>query len=429
MREIVAMVGKDLRVLARDRMGFFFTFIFPLVFAIFFGTMFSGSGRETRGLQIALVDEDHSAESQALAARLDTVPELSVQAMDRTQAHEAVRLGKRVAYVAIPSGFGESRRQMFMGRGPELEIGLDPSRKAEGGMIQGVLARYLSEQMQSLFTHPETMQAQIRRDLAAMDTGSTMPSVQRAPLHRFLGELDRFLEARGTDTSRSAVDTGAGWSPVNFKTVEVARLRNGPRNSYEVSFPQGVLWAIMNGAFGFAMGLVNERTRGTLVRLRMAPVSRGKILAAKAGAALLSILIVATIVLGLGALFFGVRPGSVPLLALAVLAGASALVGIMMVISVSSTTPRGVSGLGWAVMMTMSMIGGGMIPLFAMPAWMQAASMVSPVRWVVIALEGAIWRGFSPAQMAVPCGILLAIATVTFAFGTRMMKWTQAAQG
>jgi len=60
---------------------------------------------------------------------------------------------------------------------------------------------------------------------------------------------------------------------------------------------------------------------------------------------------------------------------------------------------------------------------------MQAASMVSPVRWVVIALEGAIWRGFSPAQMAVPCGILLAIATVTFAFGTRMMKWTQAAQG
>jgi ABC-2 type transport system permease protein len=427
MREILAMIGKDLRVLRRDPMGFFFTFIFPLMFAIFFGTMFSGSGREARGLQIALVDEDHSAASQALAARLDTVPEFSVQAMDRARAHEAVRLGKRLAYVVIPPGFGVSRQRMFVGKGPELEIGIDPSRRAEGGMIQGVLARYLSEQMQALFSHPETMQAQVRRDLAAMDTGSTMPAAQRAPLHRFLGELDRFLGARGTDTTRRAVDTGAGWSPVNFKTTEVARLRSGPRNAYEVSFPQGVLWAILNGAFGFAMGLVNERTRGTLVRLRMAPVSRGKILAAKAGAALLSILIVATIVLTLGAIFFGIRPGSVPLLALALVSAAVALVGIMMVISVSGSSPRGVSGLGWAVMMAMSMTGGGMIPLFAMPPWMQTASMVSPVRWVIIALEGAFWRGFTPAQMALPCGILLALGLVTFAFGTRMMKWTQEA--
>jgi ABC-2 type transport system permease protein len=428
MREILAMVGKDLRVLARDPMGFFFTFIFPLVFAVFFGTMFSGSGRETRGLQIALVDEDRSAESKALAAQLDTVPELSLQAMDRAQAREAVRLGKRVAYVVIPAGFGESRRRMFTGKGPELEIGLDPSRKAEGGMIQGVLARYLSEQMQTLFARPEKMQTQVRQDLAVIDTSREVPAAQRAPLHRFLGELDRFLSERQADTTTAdSGRAGTGWSPVNFKTTEVARLRNGPRNAYEVSFPQGVLWAILNGAFGFAMGLVNERTRGTLVRLRMAPVSRGKILAAKAGAALLSILIVATIVLGLGAIFFGVRPGSVPLLALAVISAAAALVGIMMVISVSGTSPRGVSGLGWAVMMAMSMTGGGMIPLFAMPPWMQTASMVSPVRWVVIALEGAIWRGFSPAQMALPCGILLGLAVVTFAFGTRMMKWTQAA--
>lgn len=427
MREIVAMIGKDLRLLARDRMGFFFTFIFPLVFAIFFGTMFSGSGREARGLQIALVDEDQSATSQALAARLDTVPEFSVEAMDRAQAREAVRLGKRLAYVAIPSGFGVSHQRMFVGKGPELEIGIDPSRRAEGGMIQGVLARYLSEQMQTLFSHPESMQNQVRNDLAAIDTSTSVRPEERATLHRFLGELDRFLDARGKDTTRDAGGSGEGWSPVNFKTVEVARLRSGPRNAYEVSFPQGVLWAIMNGAFGFAMGLVNERTRGTLVRLRMAPVSRGKILAAKAGAALLSILIVATIVLGLGAVFFGVHSGSLPLLALAVISGAAALVGIMMVISVSGSTPRGVSGLGWAVMMGMSMIGGGMIPLFAMPAWMQTASMISPVRWIVIALEGAIWRGFSPAQMALPCGILLALALVTFAFGTRMMRWTQEA--
>ena len=48
MREIVALVAKDLTLLLRDRGGFFFTFIFPLVFAVFFGTIFSGSGGESR---------------------------------------------------------------------------------------------------------------------------------------------------------------------------------------------------------------------------------------------------------------------------------------------------------------------------------------------------------------------------------------------
>jgi ABC-2 type transport system permease protein len=374
-----------------------------------------------------MVDEDRSASSRSLTARLDTVPEFNVQAMTRAEAFEAVRLGKRLAYVVIPAGFGESRERMFVGKGPELEIGLDPSRKAEGGMIQGVLARYLSEQIQSVFAHPQTMQRQIRQDLAEIDSSRDMPVAQRGSLHRFLGELDRYLGEQTDTSASSAAGSGGGWSPFNFKTVEVARLRSGPRNAYEVSFPQGVLWAILNGAFGFGLGLVNERTRGTLVRLRMAPVSRSKILAAKAGAALLSIVIVATIVLGLGAAFFGVRPSSIPLLGLALLSAAAALVGIMMVISVSATTPRGVSGLGWATMMGMSMIGGGMIPLFAMPAWMQTASMVSPVRWVIVALEGALWRGFSFGQMALPCGILLALAIVTFAFGTRMMRWTQEA--
>ena len=69
MGPLLAMVGKDLRLLARDRMGFFFTFIFPLMIAIFFGTMFSGSGREPRGLSIALVDEDQSPESRTWCCR------------------------------------------------------------------------------------------------------------------------------------------------------------------------------------------------------------------------------------------------------------------------------------------------------------------------------------------------------------------------
>ncbi len=425
MREILAMVGKDLRLLARDRMGFFFTFIFPLAVAIFFGTMFAGSGREPRGLAIALVDEDRSPESRAFAALLDTVPEFSVQAATRDEAKQAVTLGKRVAYLVLPVGFGELKRRPFYGPGPEVELGFDPSRKAEGGMIQGVLTKYLSQDTQALFAHPRVMQNQMAQSLAEVDSSQQLPSERKASLHRFLGELNQFLGDRARDSAVAGA-AGGGWQPVRFHTTDVMRQRRGPRNSYEVSFPQGVLWAILNGAFGFAMALVNERTKGTLVRLRMAPVSRAQILAAKAGAALIAIVTVAVIVLGLGALAFNVRPSSIPLLALAVISAACALTGIMLVISASGTTPRGVSGLGWAVMMFMSMTGGAMIPLFAMPAWMQTASMVSPVRWAILALEGSIWRGFTPAQMMLPCGILLGLGVAGFALGTRILSRTEA---
>jgi linearmycin/streptolysin S transport system permease protein len=328
--------------------------------------------------------------------------------------------------VLLPPGFGQRKRRTFAGPGPEVELGLDPSRKAESGMIQGVLTKYLSQDMQALFTNPESMRVRMRESLADVDR-SALPAEQRASIHRFLGELDRFLGDRARDTAAASTRAGDGWQPARFHSVDVMRRRDGPRNSYDVSFPQGVMWAILNGAFGFAMSLVNERMRGTLVRLRMAPVSRGQVLAAKAAAALVAIVVVATIVLGIGAAVFGVRPTSLPLLGLAVLSAATAIVGIMMVISVSATTPRGVSGLGWAVMMAMSMTGGAMIPLFAMPPWMQTASMASPVRWATIALEGALWRGFTPTQMALPCAILLSLGVIGFTMGTRILRRTEEA--
>jgi len=69
----------------------------------------------------------------------------------------------------------------------------------------------------------------------------------------------------------------------------------------------------------------------------------------------------------------------------------------------------------------MAMLGGGMVPLFAMPGWMQTASNVSPVKWGVLAIEGGIWRGFSMADMARPCGVLVAIGAAGFVGGSMIL--------
>jgi len=66
-----------------------------------------------------------------------------------------------------------------------------------------------------------------------------------------------------------------------------------------------------------------------------------------------------------------------------------------------------------------------MVPLFIMPGWMQAVSDFSPVKWAIIALEGALWRHFTSAEMAVPCGILTAVGGLAFFLGVRTFRWEE----
>jgi ABC-2 type transport system permease protein len=89
----------------------------------------------------------------------------------------------------------------------------------------------------------------------------------------------------------------------------------------------------------------------------------------------------------------------------------------MMLISTLGRTERAVGGAGWGIMLLMSMLGGGMIPLIAMPGWLQTASHASPVKWAILAMEGAIWRGFSLAEMLLPCAILVGVGGAAFAAG------------
>jgi len=119
---------------------------------------------------------------------------------------------------------------------------------------------------------------------------------------------------------------------------------------------------------------------------------------------------------------FGVRPSSMGILALAGVSAAVCFVGFMMLIASLGKTEQTASGAGWAILMPMSMLGGAMVPQFVMPQWMQTAGMISPIRWVVLAIEGGIWRQFTLSEMVLPCAILIAVGMACFAAGTRGLR-------
>ena len=115
---------------------------------------------------------------------------------------------------------------------------------------------------------------------------------------------------------------------------------------------------------------------------------------------------------------FGVRPDSWLALAAAILASSTGFVGLMMLLSALGKTEASASGIGWAVLVVLAMIGGGMVPLFAMPGWMQTLSHASPVKWSILALEGAIWRDFGASEMLLPCFVLVAVGVAGFLVGS-----------
>ena len=420
MPVILALALKDLRILVRLRAGLFFSLVWPLLVAVLFGTIFSGQDGGTAKLRIAIVDEDESSASKDFATRLGKGSEFEATRASRADALSAVRQGGRTAAVVIPQGFGEAGARMFYGTPPKVELWIDPSRKAESGMLQGLLLKYGAERMQATLgdrTASEDMLRKAREDLGTSAAGSA----QKETIGGFLGALDRLLQAGSAGGGNMA-----RWEPlaVDEKAVTARATGPYPKNSYDLTFPQGILWGIIGCVMTFGLSIVSERTHGTLVRLQMSPISQTEILGGKALACFVAIAGVEIGLFAVGRLFFGVRPTSWILLAAAGLSAAIGFVGIMMLISVLGKTEQAAAGAGWAVMMPLTMLGGGMVPLFIMPSWMITASNISPAKWAVLAFEGAIWRGFSAAEMFLPCAILVATGVVCFAIGTRTFRRT-----
>ncbi len=48
--------------------------------------------------------------------------------------------------------------------------------------------------------------------------------------------------------------------------------------------------------------------------------------------------------------------------------------------------------------------------------------MVSPFKWAILALESALWRGFSLREMLLPCGILISVGIICFAVAIRTIR-------
>ncbi len=415
MTALLALAAKDIRLLLRNRGALFFTIGWPLLVAIFFGMVFGGDDGGSRP-KVALVVQDTQAGAERFAQSVLKLDTLDVERVDAATAEQWVRQGKRSAAIVLPVGFGERSARAFSGDPPQVELWLDPSRKAERAMIEGMLMKLGGEAMFASISDPAARRQWLDASRADLDT---LAPESRQRFGDFYDALDAMMatpEAAGTGTDATAA-TGPGFTPLTVSARDISVAKRGPSNGFAISFTQGMFWALLGALMSFVTSLVLERMQGTWSRLRSAPLSVGSILLGKALSCFavmsVSLLLMSTV----GALVFGVVPHSLPKLLAAFVAAAVAFTGLMMLLASLGRTVQTASGAAWAVMMPLAMVGGAMIPLFVMPPWMLQLSNLSPVKWAVIGIEGATWRGFSYAEMATPVAILLVTGLVCGAAG------------
>jgi len=382
MRAAWAVMMKDLLLLVREPQGLLFTVGFPLVFGVFFGAIYSSSANGESRTRAALVALDGGPEAAALIAELRTHESFAFyDASSEAAAETMVRRGQVAAGVVVRDGFGASIGALTLEGGSRpaaVRLIVDPSNRAAAAMTEGVLAAAVA-----------------RRRGAALAERLGVPHELRAASAAGAAGL---LERR-----------------------EVAVGSGRPRNAYEMTFAQSMVWAMMGCAAAFAVSLVRERETGTLVRLRLAPGGAWWGLLGKALACFVVSALVASGFAMLGVVAFGVTVESAPMLIAAVAAGSLCFAGVMMLLAVLARGQGSPGQLAWGVLLVLAIAGGGMLPLAFMPEWLARISVASPVRWSILSVEGAVWRSFDWSEAAGPLALLLTAGVAGFVLGGALL--------
>jgi ABC-2 type transport system permease protein len=164
-----------------------------------------------------------------------------------------------------------------------------------------------------------------------------------------------------------------------------------------------------------SLSVAREREQGTLDQLLVTPMGPLEVLAGKALPTIVVGLVQATVVL-LATLFWFRIPfaGSYLMLYGALLLFLCAAVGVGLLISATSATMQQAMLGCFVVLMPFALLSGLSTPISSMPRWVQAFTLVNPLRWGTTVVHRVFLEGAGPAQVLPQLLPLAAIALVSF---------------
>jgi ABC-2 type transport system permease protein len=171
--------------------------------------------------------------------------------------------------------------------------------------------------------------------------------------------------------------------------------------------------------------ILTERSWHTWDRLRATPVGRAEMLFGKVMPSFTVLLLQQAVVLGFGMAAFGLRVPDPGLVALAVLAWGLCLLGIGATLGAVLRSQSELNVCYDVGGVALTALGGGLVPLSALPGWAHAVAPASPGYWAMSALRSALDGSTAATLRASAVLLLIAAATITLACWRINRGWTR----
>jgi ABC-2 type transport system permease protein len=88
-------------------------------------------------------------------------------------------------------------------------------------------------------------------------------------------------------------------------------------------------------------------------------------------------------------------------------------------------TQQAATAIANLIILPMAFLGGAFIPLDFAPAWLQEASYVMPLRYLVTGMQDVMARGEGPSAALPAIGILAALTVVLTTIAVRVFRWDE----
>lgn len=356
----------QLRIFARNRQVLFWSLFFPIFFMVMLGS-FLGNGNSV-SLSGAVLDQDQSQASGELLSGFQQNPALSLTAHnDEAGALTELKQGDIQFVVVIPKGYEQAL-----------------AAKASAGHQAAKLKLYYDETNMATSELSKVAISQIVDGVSKKLTGY-VPAIE--------------VEAEG---------------------VQALKLKY-----IDFLVPGIVAMMIMsNNLNGVAGQIASWRERGILRRMQSTTLSASTFIAAQITARLVLNGLQATIVLVVGALFFGTQVnGSWLLLLFFVLLGTLAFMAIGFIVAGLAKTPESAGPIAGFISFPMLFVGGVFFPIKNMPEFLQPIVKLLPISHLTSALRQIMNVGVGLADVGMEAALLGGWMIVAFVVASFTFKW------
>jgi len=379
---------KDLKLRIRDRSAIITGIIAPLFLAFIFQLIFGGAFDQSLDLSFGLVDLDGTEVSAGLGQVLDAIEGEGVATVERfgsrAEAEDAIEEGGADAFILIDEGLG---RSVMTNMEATIEVVGDVDAPTSTQIAESIATQYA--------TGVGAAQLAVGTTAAASGTPLTPD----------------FIASLSADPATAAF---------SYELTDVTTATRQLDATTYFAAGMAVFFLFFTVQFG-VLGLLEEERDGTLARLKAAPISRASIVAGKALLAFLLGLISTSVLVVSTQLLLGASWGSPLGVAVLVVAGVLAAVGIMGLVAAMARTPEGAGNLGAIIAVILGMLGGVFFQLGSGDDFLSRLTFITPHAWFMRGLadlaDGAPWTAALPAA-----GAILVFAVSTGSVGWLLLR-------